>query len=86
LSGNKRLRITETLFRQQQEKGLFPGGQIVVRARGEELLNIVTGIAHGYRPGEGERIMVTNTTPFQVLSASKPVVAFWSRSSRIVDF
>jgi CubicO group peptidase (beta-lactamase class C family) len=65
----------EKLFRQQHERGAFPGGQLVVRARGEELLNVSVGIARGFRPGEGERVTVTDTTPFQVLSASKPVVA-----------
>ena len=70
------LRKAEALFRRQQERGVFPGGQLVVRARGEELLNVSVGIARGLRPGEGQRVPVTDTTPFQVMSASKPIVAF----------
>ena len=76
MPGNEMLRKAEARFRRQQERGVFPGGQLVVRAQGEELLNISVGIARGLRPGEGERIQVTDNTPFQVMSASKPVVAF----------
>ncbi|UCD25653.1 MAG: beta-lactamase family protein [Gemmatimonadota bacterium] len=65
-----------TLFRRQCDRGAFPGGQVVVRVRGEELLNISVGVARGYREREEERIPVTNATPFQVMSASKPLVAF----------
>jgi CubicO group peptidase (beta-lactamase class C family) len=64
------------LFQRQLDRGSFPGGQLVVRAGGEELLNLSVGIARGYRSHEGERIPVTDTTPFQVMSASKPLVAF----------
>jgi CubicO group peptidase (beta-lactamase class C family) len=49
---------------------------MVVRVRGHELLNIAVGIARGFRADEGERVPVTDTTPFQVMSASKPLVAF----------
>ena len=66
----------EALFRRQVDRGSFPGGQLVVRARGEELLNISVGIASGWRDDEGEQIPVTDMTPFQVMSASKPLVAF----------
>jgi CubicO group peptidase (beta-lactamase class C family) len=76
VSGNEMLSKAEALFRRQHERGAFPGGQLVVRAQGEELLNVSVGIARGLRPGEGERVPVTDTTPFQVMSASKPVVAF----------
>lgn len=65
----------ERLFRRQQERGKFPGGQLVVRARGEEKLSVSVGIASGLRPEEGEPVPVTNATPFQVMSASKPVIA-----------
>jgi len=64
------------LFQRQLDRGSFPGGQLVVRAQGEELLNLSVGIAGGFRSDEGERIPVTDTTPFQVMSASKPLVAF----------
>jgi CubicO group peptidase (beta-lactamase class C family) len=76
VSGNEMLRKAEALFRRQQERGLFPGGQLVVRAQGEELLNVSVGIARGLRPREGNPVPVTDTTPFQVMSASKAVVAF----------
>jgi CubicO group peptidase (beta-lactamase class C family) len=69
------LERSAALFRRQHERGLFPGGQIVVRVRGEEVLNVSVGIARGLRPGEGDPVPVTRETPFQVLSASKPVVA-----------
>lgn len=70
------LEEAESLFRRQQEQGAFPGGRLVVRARGEELLNLSVGIARGLRPDEGELVEVTEHTIFQVMSASKPVVAF----------
>jgi CubicO group peptidase (beta-lactamase class C family) len=76
MSSNEILRKAETRFRKQQESGAFPGGQLVVRALGQELLNISIGIARGLRPGEGEQIPVDENTPFQVMSASKPVTAF----------
>jgi CubicO group peptidase (beta-lactamase class C family) len=38
-------------------------------------LNVSIGVARGFRAEEGLRTPVTETTPFQVLSASKPVVA-----------
>jgi CubicO group peptidase (beta-lactamase class C family) len=66
----------EALFRRQHERGAFPGGQAVVRAGGEELLNLAVGVARGFRPGEGAPVPVTADTPFQVMSASKPIVAF----------
>ncbi len=66
----------EALFRKQHERGRFPGGQMVVRAEGKELLNISLGIARGFRPDEGDPVPVTPTTNFQVMSASKAVVGF----------
>jgi CubicO group peptidase (beta-lactamase class C family) len=76
MPANETLREAEALFRRQQERGAFPGGQLVVRRQGHELLNVSIGIARGLRPGEGEPIPVSDTTPFQVMSASKPIVAF----------
>ena len=49
----------QTLFTHQCKKGVFPGGQLVVRAKGETLLNLSIGVARGYRADEGERIPVT---------------------------
>lgn len=63
-------------FIRQNARGVFPGGQLVVRARGETLLKLSVGVARGHRANECERIPVTEETPFQVLSASKPTVAF----------
>jgi CubicO group peptidase (beta-lactamase class C family) len=64
------------IFLRQQRKGLFPGGQLVVREGGEVLLNISVGIARGLRAPEGRAGPVSEDTLFQVLSASKPIVAF----------
>ncbi len=67
---------TVALFQRQLDRGSFPGGQLVVRAGGEELLNLAVGVARGFRSHEGEQVPVTAMTPFQVMSASKPLVAF----------
>jgi CubicO group peptidase (beta-lactamase class C family) len=64
------LSTVEALFRRQLERGAFPGGQLVVRARGTELLNLAIGVAR-----TDGAIPVTPATPFQVMSASKPVIA-----------
>lgn len=70
------LEKAETLFRRQFDRGLYPGGQLVVRRGGEELLSLSLGIARGVRKQEGEPVPVTDRTPFQVMSTSKPLVAF----------
>jgi CubicO group peptidase (beta-lactamase class C family) len=62
-------------FVRQQEHGLFPGGQLVVMRDGQKLCEVAVGTARGYR-GECEGVLVTPTTRFQVMSASKPLVAF----------
>jgi CubicO group peptidase (beta-lactamase class C family) len=66
----------EELFRRQWERGSFPGGQLVVRRAGEELLNLSLGTARGLGGQEEETLAVSAETPFQVMSASKPLVAF----------
>jgi len=65
------------LFREQQQRGLFPGGQLVV-SRGREIVcEANVGIARGLRPDEGIAAEpVTAATQFQAMSASKAVVAF----------
>jgi len=63
------------LFVQQQLDGAFPGGQVVVRHRGAVVVDVAAGLARGLRSGEGPSIPVTADTRFQVMSASKPVVA-----------
>lgn len=49
---------------------------MVVRAGGEIILEISGGLARGLRADEGSRVSVSEDTSFQILSASKPVVAF----------
>lgn len=63
-------------FRRQCEKGLFPGGQLVVRAEGKTVLKESVGIARGLRSDEERKEAVKHTTPFQIMSASKAIVAF----------
>ncbi|UCG75247.1 MAG: beta-lactamase family protein [Gemmatimonadota bacterium] len=70
------LHKAESLFRRQADRGAFPGGQLVVRGGGRELLNLSLGIARGFRGEEGEPVPVTEDTLFQVMSTSKPLVAF----------
>lgn len=38
------LNKAETLFCRQLNDGSFPGGQLVLRVRGEELLNLSVGV------------------------------------------
>jgi CubicO group peptidase (beta-lactamase class C family) len=64
-----------SLFVRQQEHSAFPGGQLVVMRDGQTLCEVAVGTARGYR-GECEGVAVTPTTRFQVMSASKPFVAF----------
>ena len=72
------------LFARQQQAGLFPGGQLVVSRRHEILAESCVGIASGLRgaaeppvePGAAAQPTVTPETRFQVMSASKAVVAF----------
>jgi CubicO group peptidase (beta-lactamase class C family) len=63
------------VFLRQQRKGAFPGGQLVVRHRGAVVVDVAAGTARGLRPEEGPSVAVTTDTRFQVMSASKPVVA-----------
>ena len=64
------------LFEKQVAKGRFPGGQLVVRHRGEVVLDVAAGVARGFRPEEQSAVVpVTPTTRFALFSASKPVVA-----------
>lgn len=63
------------LFEEQQARGAFPGGQLVVMRDGQVLHEQACGLSHGLR-GESELRGVTAETRFQVMSASKPFVAF----------
>jgi CubicO group peptidase (beta-lactamase class C family) len=71
----RRLAQALALFRRQQERGAFPGGQLVVRRRGRLVASLAVGLARGARQGEGPAVAVTPETRFTVFSASKPVVA-----------
>lgn len=63
-------------FERLQSSGRFPGGQLVVRQRGEVVLDVACGVARGFREAEHETpVPVTPATRFAVFSASKPVVA-----------
>jgi CubicO group peptidase (beta-lactamase class C family) len=68
-----RLARAVELFRAQQARGLFPGGQFVVRRRGRVVASVAVGLARGAR-GEEPPVPVTPTTRFNVHSASKPLV------------
>lgn len=63
------------VFRRQQAKGRFPGGQLVVRHRSREVVSVAVGVARGFRENEGAPVAVTAQTRFSVFSASKAVVA-----------
>jgi CubicO group peptidase (beta-lactamase class C family) len=62
-------------FRRQQADGVFPGGQLVVRRRGQLVIDEAVGVARGLREEEGE--VRKEFTPEQrscVFSAGKPLV------------
>jgi hypothetical protein len=64
-----------SLFHKQHEKGLFPGGQLVVRRRGVVVIDEAVGVARGFRPEEGEKaVAYTAKTRGGVFSAGKPLV------------
>lgn len=67
-------RGVEELFMQQQAKGAFPGGQLVVMRAGVVLCDLAVGMARGAW-GEEPLVGVNAETRFQVMSASKPFVA-----------
>jgi len=69
------MKSVERLFVEQHQRGAFPGGQLVVQRRGVRLLDLALGTARGFREHEGPPIAVTAETPFQVMSASKGVLA-----------
>jgi CubicO group peptidase (beta-lactamase class C family) len=72
------------LFAEQQRRGRTPGGVMVARQRGEIVLAEAVGLARGSRApadaGSGTAapapVPMTVDTTFQVMSASKAVVAF----------
>lgn len=73
---NLPLQQARRLFERQCEEGRFPGGQLVVRHGGREVLNVAVGVARGFRRSENTApVPVTAATRFALFSASKPVVA-----------
>ncbi len=62
-------------LRRQVQSGAIVGGQLVVRRGDQVLLDVAVGRARGLREPPGAAAEVTPETPFQVMSASKPVVA-----------
>lgn len=63
-------------FRQQQAKGVFPGGQLVVLRRGVLAIDEAVGVARGVRAEEGEApVAYTRETQSCLFSAGKPLVA-----------
>lgn len=69
----ERLARAVDLFRAQQARGLFPGGQLVVRRRGGLVASVALGLARGAR-GEESAAPATASTRFNMHSASKPLV------------
>jgi CubicO group peptidase (beta-lactamase class C family) len=63
-------------FRRQQARGVFPGGQLVVRRRGRLVVDEAVGVARGLRANEGEpRLEFTRERRSGLFSAGKPLVA-----------
>jgi len=70
-----RLEKISRIFFQQQQKGLFPGGQIVIRRYNKPVMNLSCGVARGWKNRGGEIMDVTQKTPFAVFSTGKPMAA-----------
>lgn len=70
-----KLQRVKQLFLQQQEQGLFPGGQLVVRRHGHVALNVSCGVARGWQGRGGDVLKVQQDTPFPVYSTGKPMAA-----------
>lgn len=63
------------LFRAQQARGVFPGGQLAVRRRGFLAIDEAVGVARGLRPEEHEpRREYTKELRGGLFSAGKPLV------------
>lgn len=75
-------RAVEQAFIAQQARGAFPGGQLVVQRGEDRLVDVAVGLARGFRADESA-VKVTPETLFQVMSASKAVLA--SAMARLAD-
>ena len=63
-------------FLGQQQRGEFPGGQLVVRRNGKVALKLACGIARGWQGRGGDAVVnVQDNTPFPVYSTGKPMAA-----------
>ncbi|MDQ7058172.1 MAG: serine hydrolase domain-containing protein [Ghiorsea sp.] len=70
-----KLQRVKEVFLAQQEQGLFPGGQLVVRRHGHVALNVACGVARGWDNRGGDVLDVKQDTPFPVYSTGKPMAA-----------
>ncbi len=70
-----KLQRVKKVFLKQQEQGLFPGGQLVVRRHGHVALNVSCGVARGWNNRGGDALDVKQDTPFPVYSTGKPMAA-----------
>jgi len=70
-----KLQGVKQLFLRQQEQGLFPGGQLVVRRHGHVTLNVSCGVARGWQGRGGNILEVKQDTTFPVYSTGKPMAA-----------
>ncbi len=71
------MRSLVDLFREQQRRGRFPGGQLAVSRGGELVADESVGIARGFRAEGGAAPQpVTSETRFQTMSVSKALVGF----------
>jgi CubicO group peptidase (beta-lactamase class C family) len=63
-------------FIRQNETGIFPGGQLVLRRDGKLVTSVSVGVARGFRPDEDvPALKVASHTAFPVLSVGKPLAA-----------
>lgn len=70
------IRKVAQVFLSQQQRGEFPGGQLVVRRGGKVVLKLACGIARGWQGRGGDTLInVQDDTPFPVYSTGKPMAA-----------
>lgn len=70
------IRKVARVFLGQQQRGEFPGGQLVVRRGGKVVLKLACGIARGWQARGGDTLInVQDDTPFPVYSTGKPMAA-----------
>jgi CubicO group peptidase (beta-lactamase class C family) len=62
------------LFLEQNARGMYPGGQLVIRRHGHVVLDVAVGMGRGFRDGEPPQ-PVTRGTLFPMFSAGKAVIA-----------